>query len=229
MYIDGLNKENFKDKYLEAFVSRATYGSLTLEEKNMNYLSLNNNIKVFNNIDAMKHIMKLDSNLSLYDIIDIANIVNRGMNIPEGIRKVNVVINDSKMEVEDKRYIREAMYSLLNNYYKIWDLLPIYEREAMFHREFIRIHPFEDGNGRTARIIMNYNLMKQNRAPIVIPKEERKKYFNFIEENKIKDFSNYIEQKSIKEFETMIDMYKKICGNDFEEIIDDVKIYTIKH
>mgnify|MGYP000603397565 CR=1 FL=1 len=38
------------------------------------------------------------------------------------------------------------------------DLNPI-ELAAWTHAEFVRIHPFEDGNGRTSRMIMNYQLL----------------------------------------------------------------------
>ena len=40
--------------------------------------------------------------------------------------------------------------------------LTIYEREALFHIGLMRIHPFEDGNKRTAKIIMNANFFKKN-------------------------------------------------------------------
>ena len=39
---------------------------------------------------------------------------------------------------------------------------------AEFHYRFIRIHPFDDGNGRTARILMNFILMKFGYPPVII-------------------------------------------------------------
>lgn len=49
-----------------------------------------------------------------------------------------------------------------------------YEREAKFHIEFERIHPFEDGNGRTGRIITNAHLLHNNFAPIIITSSMKK-------------------------------------------------------
>ncbi len=53
---------------------------------------------------------------------------------------------------------------------------------AWTHAEFVRIHPFVDGNGRTARLIMNYQLMSRGFLPISVNKEKRVEYYNALEE-----------------------------------------------
>jgi len=55
------------------------------------------------------------------------------------------------------------------------------ELAAWTHAEFVKIHPFVDGNGRTSRLIMNYQLMINGFLPISIPKERRLEYFNTLE------------------------------------------------
>ncbi|MGH7496640.1 MAG: Fic family protein [bacterium] len=47
---------------------------------------------------------------------------------------------------------------------------------SVAHHNFVRIHPFDDGNGRGARILMNIVLIKKNYAPAVIIKEQRRAY-----------------------------------------------------
>lgn len=60
------------------------------------------------------------------------------------------------------------------------------ELTAWAHAEFVRIHPFIDGNGRTSRLIMNYQLMINGFLPISIAKESRLEYYNALEEYAVK-------------------------------------------
>ncbi len=53
---------------------------------------------------------------------------------------------------------------------------------AWTHAEFVRIHPFVDGNGRTSRLLMNYQLMSHGFLPVSIDKENRLAYYNALEE-----------------------------------------------
>ena len=55
------------------------------------------------------------------------------------------------------------------------------ELAAWTHAEFVKIHPFVDGNGRTSRMIMNYQLMAAGFLPVSIAKENRLPYFEALE------------------------------------------------
>lgn len=48
---------------------------------------------------------------------------------------------------------------------------------AEHHIEFERIHPFTDGNGRTGRLLLTYELISQGLLPIDILYEERSRYY----------------------------------------------------
>lgn len=77
------------------------------------------------------------------------------------------------------------MYRKIKEFYadltwKSRDLNPI-ELAAWTHAEFVKIHPFPDGNGRTSRLIMNYQLMANGFPAISIAKENRLDYFNSLE------------------------------------------------
>ncbi len=54
------------------------------------------------------------------------------------------------------------------------DSLPAFLAES--HWSFVNIHPFDDGNGRTARLITNYILLRKDLLPIVIKSEDRDRY-----------------------------------------------------
>ena len=80
----------------------------------------------------------------------------------------------------------DNMYIQIKNFYadlewKRKELNPI-ELAAWTHAEFVRIHPFIDGNGRTSRLIMNYQLMINGFLPVSIAKENRLEYYNTLEE-----------------------------------------------
>ena len=70
------------------------------------------------------------------------------------------------------------------------------ELAAWSHAEFVKIHPFVDGNGRTSRLIMNYQLMVHGFLPISIAKENRLDYFDALEsyvvDGNLKPFADFI-------------------------------------
>jgi Fic family protein len=55
------------------------------------------------------------------------------------------------------------------------ELLPI-EIASKLHHDFVLIHPFGDGNGRTARILVNYVLMRNGYLPLIVPTEQKDRY-----------------------------------------------------
>ena len=47
---------------------------------------------------------------------------------------------------------------------------------AKLHHDFVLIHPFDDGNGRVARMLVNYLLLRGGYPPIIVPTEQKKDY-----------------------------------------------------
>jgi Fic family protein len=66
---------------------------------------------------------------------------------------------------------------------------------AMLHYKFVCIHPFDDGNGRVARLLMNYVLLKHGLPPVVIKSAEKKQYLaalNRADAGDLEAFVDYI-------------------------------------
>lgn len=63
---------------------------------------------------------------------------------------------------------------------------------SVFHHRFVHIHPFFDGNGRTVRLLMNVLLMKEGYPPAIILKNDRKKYYQALNQANQGDYSKLL-------------------------------------
>lgn len=104
----------------------------------------------------------------------------------------------------DKKDKYRMMYFVYNYNHTEFD--SIYQKLAQMHLQFERIHPFEDGNGRTGRLLLNYELIKNNLAPVVIPKEQRSTYFEMIGNNDSTALEEFLKKLSCEEPERINQM-----------------------
>lgn len=93
---------------------------------------------------------------------------------------------------------------------------------AEFHYKFIRIHPFDDGNGRTARILMNFILMKYGYPPVIVRTEEKEdKYFPALRQADAGSITPFIEYLGINLAHSLDLMIRGAKGENIDEA-DDV-------
>ncbi len=85
---------------------------------------------------------------------------------------------------------------------------------ADIHYNFVNIHPFGDGNGRTARLLMNYIQLYHNEPLIKIFTEDRAQYIDALNETEEKEnleiFREFIAEQEIKFLQAEIEKYKKL-------------------
>jgi Fic family protein len=100
---------------------------------------------------------------------------------------------------------------------------------AIFHHEFVSIHPFDDGNGRMARILMNLLLMQDKYPPAIIKIQERDAYFLALaraDNNEREPFIGFIADKLGRS----LGIYLKAATGESIEDYDDIdkKIALLK-
>ena len=96
-------------------------------------------------------------------------------------RQQNVLISGASHTPPDHTQITEKMQQFVKWYFSKAQALHPVARAAHVHAEFVAIHPFIDGNGRTARLLMNLELMKSGYPPCVITVEQRLAYYEALD------------------------------------------------
>ena len=185
---------NNKD-YLEDLVTRSTYHSNAIEGSTLTYaetyaiLYNDNSFKIegkepreiyeaINHKKALELVFKNLQNKEEFDerfIKKLNETINRDIKDTESYRAVQVFIQGSEhIPPEPEKVPNLMMYYIYNYNHEEQD---IFTKIARYHIEFERIHPFEDGNGRTARLWQNVILLNWEPLFEYVPIEsEIKKY-----------------------------------------------------
>lgn len=103
--------------------------------------------------------------------------------------------------------IHEKMEQMMKWYDEESNSLHPIQRGVMLHTIFVGIHPFIDGNGRTARLLLNLELMKDGFPPVIIKVENRLSYYDALDKaHMTEDYSNFIALVE-REVEDSLDLY----------------------
>lgn len=111
-------------------------------------------------------------------------------------RSINVRISGSQHQPPHFLQIAHEMKELFVWYNQAKDQLHPVELAALFHFKFVYIHPFADGNGRTARLLMNLILMGHGFPPAIVKAENKQRltYYEALETASVEgDIQPFIE------------------------------------
>ena len=167
---DNIEKEFFHE-YLELFINRVAHSTMAYENTEGDPNNYANALILKDNMKEAKELLDTYKKRALTEelIMRIAYRVNfSDKQVSFGYRKKECIYKESDIPTIAAKDIEKKMRSLIRNYKTKWKELDPYLREAMFHIDFIRIHPFHDGNCRTAILFLNHNLLKQKMFPVVI-------------------------------------------------------------
>jgi Fic family protein len=96
-------------------------------------------------------------------------------------RRFNVTIAGAEHTPPDAILVPQLMEDFARWHHEQEGVSHPVELAARTHTEFVKIHPFTDGNGRTARLLMNLDLMRRGFPPIVLPVESRLAYYDTLD------------------------------------------------
>lgn len=212
------------------FIVRNTFNSNAIEGNKLtiddvyNILITNNFIvnevnnkdyqETVNHKEAWKNIInfindgnyKIDSDF----IINLNQIINQDIMYIGGYRLGGMKIIGSDKTFPHPSEVNELMNQFINHYNQLLTKPNIsYKEIAASQIEYINIHPFPDGNGRTGRLLTNILLLVHDYPPMTILLEDKSKYFNIMETGNADELANLIEVSCNKEL-TYIDYYQDI-------------------
>jgi Fic family protein len=142
--------------------------------------------EAINHRDAIlyvEEIVKGGEPFSEWQIRNIHQLILKGIDDDNAgkYRNVNVTIGGARHVPPDHLQVSEKMAAFVAWYEQGAAALHPVERAARVHADFVGIHPFIDGNGRTARLLMNLELMKAGYPPAVLPVARRLDYYKALD------------------------------------------------
>jgi Fic family protein len=148
--------------------------------------SLKEHIEAINHREAIyfvEELVKKKENLSEWQIKSIHQLILKNIDDYNAgtYRKTNVIIAGAEHVSPDALHIDSEMQNFIKWYQKEAQSLHPIERAAKVHADFVKIHPFTDGNGRTSRLLMNFELMKAGFPPAILPVEKRLEYYEALD------------------------------------------------
>ena len=208
------------EPYFEDLITRSVYNSNRIEG---NTLSMPETYSIIfnnkNNIEVKANAREIFEAINLkyaYDYIlknlyndvtfemvkKVGKIINKNIKDIDGFRKIDVFIYGAS-EVPPKAIEVPTLVGELLYKKGIEENEDIFDYLARFHIDFEHIHPFEDGNGRTGRVLLIKELLCRNLAPLVIPYSERASYINYLDDKNVKMLSELLKKLNDIELERM--------------------------
>lgn len=152
--------------------------------------SLVEHLEAINHATALRGIMELvggkTSELSERTVLEIHHTILRGIDHGNAghYRSVPVRISGSEVILRNPRKVPDLMAGFIETITAGIDVHAV-ELAAEAHYQLVTIHPFVDGNGRTARLLMNLILMQHGFPPALIRKRDRLRYIGSLEKSQL--------------------------------------------
>jgi len=220
-----LTNKQFND-IMDRFAINFTYesnaiegNSLTLkdvvivinEKKSIKGKELREIHETINAREAIELVFNKKIKINESDIIKIHSILTKNTGVNKGYKKIPNFILGRNIETTPPENVKKEMDKLIS-WYNDNKEMHILQRASIFHGFFEKIHPFEDGNGRVGRMLINIMLINNGYSPLIIRKTHRLSYLNALETFDNKYYSkleSFIIEKYKETFEKFFKVYIK--------------------
>ncbi|SDP75024.1 Fic family protein [Mucilaginibacter sp. OK268] len=92
---------------------------------------------------------------------------------------------------------------------------------ALFHHKFVEIHPFDDGNGRLSRILMNLALLKKRYPPVVVKMDDKGNYYSLLSRADVGESWPFVEYV-VELLRWSLQLYLKAANGEEIDEDDDI-------
>lgn len=219
---DAVNRLHEEMRLLHTYHSNAIEGNtLTLPETKLvleegitvskkplrDYFEAANSAKAF---DLVEDIAKKKIQIDHVTIQRIHEVVTAGILEDAGrYRTRNVRITGASKTPPDWSKLVGLMDDLIREV--VQSEMGAVQTAAILHHRFVEIHPFIDGNGRVARLLMNLYLIANGYPPIVLKVTEREKYYRCLRAADSGHPARFIDLIA-KAVDESLTLYLSICG-----------------
>lgn len=175
--------------------------------------SLSEHLEAHNHAKALDFVKLLVSKPSHQvtesDILAIHGLILRGIDDPNAgrYRSVPVRISGSMVVLPNHMKVARLMGEFVANVLQQAKTFHPVELATLAHYELVTIHPFADGNGRTARLLMNLILMQNGYPPAIISKRQRERYITSLEHAQLGGSRDTFDRLLAKSVERSLDIY----------------------
>tara|TARA_R110000868_G_scaffold8205_3_gene42449 strand:+ start:38734 stop:39711 length:978 start_codon:yes stop_codon:yes gene_type:complete len=165
-----------------------------------------------------EQIKRKPQQLTEKDILHIHDVILKGIEDEHAgfYRSVPVRISGSTVVLPNPRKVPDLMTEFLNWLKESLTLHPI-ELAAEAHYRLVTIHPFIDGNGRTARLLMNMILLMLGYPPAIIRKQDRLAYIGALEQAQLGGSKDDYMQLIMKAVDRSLNIYLKAAKGETEQ------------
>ncbi len=136
--------------------------------------------EALNTREAMQLIFNNKLKITKQNIIKLHKILVQNTGVAFGYKKLPNFLLGRDTATTPPEKVEEEMRELVKWHHDNEKIHPL-ERAAIFHGRFEAIHPFEDGNGRVGRLLVNIMLMNHGYPPLIIRKTHRTAYLACLE------------------------------------------------